>query len=65
MSLVNQFFKNTKFRNKTIIVTGCNGQFGIAICKMFLNLRCYVFGIDISTSKFKNIKFTFIKCDIS
>ena len=65
MSVVNQFFKDTKFRNKTIIVTGCNGQLGKAICKMFLNLRCNVFGIDISTSKFKNKKFTFIECDIS
>jgi len=65
MTTVNQFFKNTKFKNKVIIVTGCNGQLGSAICKMFLKLNSKVFGIDITANKLKKKKFTFIKCDIS
>ena len=65
MNMANQFFKNTKFNNKTIIVSGCNGQLGSAICKMFLNLKCKVYGVDINANKLRNKQFTFIKCDIS
>ena len=65
MITASQFFKNTKFRNKVVLVTGCNGQLGKAICKMFVKLNSKVFGLDVTTNKFKNKKFTFIQCDIS
>jgi NAD(P)-dependent dehydrogenase (short-subunit alcohol dehydrogenase family) len=65
MITANQPFKKTKFKNKVIIVTGCNGQLGKAICKMFLGLDSKVFGLDITENRFKSKKFTFIKCDIS
>ena len=65
MTVANQFFKEKKFKNKTIIVTGCNGQLGNAICKMFLKLGSRVIGIDITLNKLTNKRFTFVKCDIS
>ena len=65
MIIVNQFFRNTKFRNKVILITGCNGQLGKAICKMFIKLNSKVFGLDMTANKFMNKKFTFIQCDIS
>jgi NAD(P)-dependent dehydrogenase (short-subunit alcohol dehydrogenase family) len=65
MTSANQFFKNKKFKNKIIIVTGCNGQLGSAICKMFLKLGSKVVGIDITSKKLTNKKFIFAKCDVS
>ena len=36
------------FKNKVILITGCNGQIGQAIVNLFLKLGSKVYGIDIT-----------------
>ena len=61
---------NTKslfnFHNKTILITGSNGQIGSKISKLFLNLGSTVYGIDKNeNNKIVHKKFNFIKADIT
>ena len=52
------------FKNKVVLITGCNGQVGQAILNLFLRLDANVYGIDITKPKSK-YNFNFIKCDIT
>ena len=60
---INNFFN---FKNKVILITGCNGQLGHDISNFFLDLGSIVYGIDTSNNqKIKNPNFFFKKADIS
>jgi 3-oxoacyl-[acyl-carrier protein] reductase len=52
------------FKNKVVLITGCNGQVGQVIINLFLRLDANVYGIDITKPKIK-YNFNFIKCDIT
>ena len=54
-----------KFKNKIILLTGCSGQIGISVAKLYLSLGSKVYGFDLNKPKIKNKKFIFIKIDIS
>tara|TARA_B100000767_G_scaffold272210_1_gene299418 strand:+ start:1312 stop:2070 length:759 start_codon:yes stop_codon:yes gene_type:complete len=54
------------YKNKKVVITGCNGQLGKFMCKLFIDLGCKVYGIDKTNNKFlKSTKFVFNKVDIS
>jgi NAD(P)-dependent dehydrogenase (short-subunit alcohol dehydrogenase family) len=61
MKLINKFFN---FKNKVVLITGCNGQIGASLVNLFINSHSKVYGIDIKKSKTKK-KLNFIKGDIS
>ncbi len=65
MSLKNLHFSNNAFKNKVVLVTGCSGQLGVSICKMYLSFGSKVIGIDNNSNKIKNKNFIFEKIDIS
>lgn len=52
------------FKNKVVLITGCNGQIGQTIVNLFLELDSNVYGVDIAKPK-SDYKFNFIKCDIT
>lgn len=53
------------FKNKVILITGCNGQIGLKTSNLFLSLGAKVYGFDIKQSKINNKNFFYIKTDIT
>ena len=54
------------FKNKIVILTGCNGQLGSKISKMFTSNGAKIYGIDkVKKKKTKNKNFIFKQIDIS
>ena len=53
------------FKGKVVLITGCSGQIGIAISKLFLSLDAKVYGMDINKSSIKNKRFFFIENNIT
>ena len=43
MKILNKIFN---YKNKVVLITGCNGQVGQSLVKLFLNLDAKVYGID-------------------
>jgi NAD(P)-dependent dehydrogenase (short-subunit alcohol dehydrogenase family) len=63
MKILNRLFN---FKNKVIIITGCNGQLGIHLVKSFLDLGSIVIGLDIKkNTNLKNKNFYFYNCNIA
>ena len=56
--------KYFNFKNKVVLVTGCNGQIGQSITNLFSELGAIVYGVDKVETK-KNNNFVFFKCDIT
>lgn len=54
---------NTFFKNKTFIVTGCNGGLGSKVTKTLLSSKSIVIGISRQRPKFNNKNFFFYKFD--
>jgi NAD(P)-dependent dehydrogenase (short-subunit alcohol dehydrogenase family) len=52
-------------KNKIVFVTGSSGQIGNAIVKLYLNLGCKVYGLDINRSSLKHKNFFFNRIDIT
>ena len=52
-------------KNKIVFITGSSGQIGNAIVKLYLNLGCKVYGLDINQSKIKHKNFFFNRIDIT
>lgn len=66
MKLKNMKRFNNLLNNKTIIVTGCSGFFGLKICEFFLSEGAIVIGLDKKIPVNSFIKnFSFFKCDIT
>ena len=42
----NKIIELFNFKNKIIILTGCNGQLGTKISKMFISNGAKIYGID-------------------
>ena len=40
--------------NKTVVITGCNGQLGTSLCTKFFNAKAIVIGLDIDLDKSHN-----------
>jgi|TARA_B110000037_G_scaffold216840_1_gene276689 NAD(P)-dependent dehydrogenase (short-subunit alcohol dehydrogenase family) len=53
------------FKNKIILITGCSGQIGMSVAKLYLSLGSKVYGFDLNKPKIKDKRFTFIEIDIS
>ena len=53
------------FKNKIVLITGCNGQIGKKISELFLSLGAKVYGFDLNNTKIHNQKFIYIKIDIT
>ena len=53
------------FENKTVLITGSNGQIGLSLVKLFLDLGSNVYGFDKMNSKFTHKNYKFVKVDIS
>ncbi len=53
------------YKNKIIVITGASGQIGRFAVKLFLNLGCLVYGLDIKKNAIKSKNFIFKKIDIS
>lgn len=53
------------FKNKIVLITGCNGQIGKKICDLFLSLGAKVYGLDLNNTKINNQNFFYIKIDIT
>ena len=45
-------YKIFNFKNKVILITGCNGQIGKSLVNLFLNLNAKVYGVDNKETKF-------------
>ena len=41
------------FKNKVVLITGCNGQIGTSIVDFFIDSQSKVYGIDIIKKKIK------------
>ena len=52
------------FKNKVVLITGCNGQIGTSIVDFFIDSQSKVYGIDIIKKKSKK-NLIFCKCDIT
>ena len=52
-------------KNKTILVSGCNGYIGKSICKSFIKLGAKVIGTDIKNDKKNSKLHSFYKLDLS
>ena len=61
MKILNKIFY---FKNKVVFITGCNGQIGTSLVKLFLNLDAKVYGVDNKKTNIKKKKFSFFKEDI-
>ena len=57
-------YKIFNFKNKVILITGCNGQIGKSLVNLFLNLNAKVYGVDNKETNFKKKNFFFIRMDI-
>ena len=53
-----------KLKNKIIVVTGCNGQLGKAICSFFKKINSIVIGFDLSESESLSHLNEFFRVDI-
>ena len=62
MNLINKYFD---FKNKVVLITGCNGQIGTSLVNLYLELDTIVYGIDINFLKNNKKNFFFIQGDIS
>lgn len=60
----NSLEKFFDFKNKVVLITGCNGQIGNDIVNLFLDLKSKVYGID-KVGKKRNKDFNFINGDIT
>ena len=49
------------FKNKIVLITGCNGQIGKKISELFLSLGAKVYGFDLSNPKIYNQNFVISK----
>lgn len=62
MSLkINKIFN---FKNKVVVITGCNGQVGTKIADFFYSNNATVYGLDLAI-KNKNKKIKYYQCDIT
>jgi len=52
------------FKNKIVLITGCNGQIGKKISELFLSLGAKVYGFDLNNPKIYNQSFFYFKIDI-
>tara|TARA_Y100000294_G_scaffold169045_1_gene179768 strand:+ start:3916 stop:4071 length:156 start_codon:yes stop_codon:yes gene_type:complete len=43
MNILNNLFN---FRNKIILITGCNGQVGTSLVNLYISLGSKVYGLD-------------------
>ena len=53
------------FNNKIVLITGCSGQIGREITRLYLSLGAKVYGFDLNPLKLKNKNFFFINIDIT
>ncbi len=53
------------FKNKIVLITGCNGQIGKKVSELFLNLGAKVYGLDLYNNKIQDKNFFYIKIDIT
>ncbi len=54
------------FKNKVILITGCNGQVGRELCNLYCNLDAKVYGIDIQKkSSVKGLDINYIQTDLN
>ena len=62
MNILNNLFN---FRNKIILITGCNGQVGTSLVNLYISLGSKVYGLDfIGKKKINDKNFHYIYCDI-
>ena len=59
--MLDKFFN---FKNKIVLITGCNGQIGKKVSELFLNLGAKVYGLDLYNNKIQDKNFFYIKIDI-
>jgi len=52
------------YKNKVVLITGCNGQIGQSLVDLFLNLNAKVYGVDLKKSNIKKKKFSHINGNI-
>ena len=54
------------FKNKVILITGCNGQVGRALCNLYCDLDAKVYGVDFHQNRFvKGLDINYIQCDLN
>ena len=53
------------FKGKIILLTGCSGQIGLTITKLYLDLGSKVYGLDLDSPNIKSKNFFFTKIDIT
>ena len=53
------------FNNKIVLITGCSGQIGREITKLYLSLGTKVYGFDLNPLKINNKNFFFTRIDIT
>ena len=58
----NLFRNFLNFKNKIVVITGCNSPLGIVIAKFYLEAGAIVVGLDLVLKK---NDFIFYKCDIT
>ena len=61
MKILNKIFN---YKNKVVLITGCNGQVGQSLVKLFLNLDAKVYGIDQKENSVKKKNFSYISGNI-
>lgn len=57
--------KFLNFKNKVVLVTGSNGIIGSELCKLFLDLGAFVFGVDNKKNSLKNSNYTHFVGDVA
>ena len=63
---MSQYIENIhKLKNKTVLITGCSGQLGIALCKAYTELGSKVIGVDINEPHNKIGKVSYFKLNIA
>ena len=55
----------SEYKNKIVVISGSSGQIGRFMVQFFVDLGCFVYGLDEKKIKFKSKKFIFIKSNIS
>ena len=54
------------FKNKIILITGCNGQVGQALCNLYSDLKAKVYAVDLHQKcLIKRKEINYIKCNLS
>ena len=62
MNLNNLF----NFKNKIVLITGCNGQVGLSLCNLFKDLNANVYGLDVHKKSSLSTKgVNYIQCDLN